>query len=87
MTAFQQEIDGLEALERSMTSNLTTMRARREADVFSQTLNGRMLNGATAIFGVYCIYRMLVVRCSLFCPKLALHFSSRPYHDADMQAD
>lgn len=48
-----------------MARSLTGMRTRRERDVFAGTFRGRLLNGTTALFGIYCVYRVVIVRRSL----------------------
>lgn len=60
----RQEIAGMEALEKQISSSVNAMRARLQQDAYERTFRGRFINGATAVFGVYCIYRVIVVRFS-----------------------
>jgi len=61
-SALRQEIGGLEALETQMSQSLSAMRARCDKEKFSRSLRGRALHSVTFIFGIYCTYRVVVVR-------------------------
>lgn len=61
-SALRQEIEGLEALEAQMSQSLSAMRARLDRERSSGTLRGRVLHSATSVFGIYCTYRVIVVR-------------------------
>lgn len=62
-----------------MVRSVAGMRARQERDVYSRTVRGRMLNSATALFGVYCIYRVVIVSAFSLAPSLGSESTASYY--------
>ncbi|KNZ76649.1 Golgi pH regulator, partial [Termitomyces sp. J132] len=54
-----QELRGLEALEYHMSTNVESLRVRKQAAIYSRTLRGRIINFGGLFFAIYCIVRIL----------------------------
>lgn len=61
----QLELSGVEALERQMTADLTSMKQRKAYSEYSRTLPGILLNCANWSLSVYCIYRLFMACVNL----------------------
>ncbi|KAH9819660.1 Abscisic acid G-protein coupled receptor-domain-containing protein [Melampsora americana] len=61
----QLELSGVEALERQMTADLTSMKQRKAFAEYSRTLPGILLNCANWTLSVYCIYRLFMACVNL----------------------
>lgn len=57
-----QEVTGLEALEYQMSRNLSALKAQKREAEYSRTFTGRLINWGGALFAVYCLYRIVIVR-------------------------
>ncbi|KAI9759242.1 MAG: hypothetical protein M1835_000409 [Candelina submexicana] len=56
--ALQLEISGLETMRTSLSSSLSLLQQRRQAQQRSTTMAGRLLNMSSYIFSLYCVYRI-----------------------------
>ncbi|KAF8315014.1 hypothetical protein DL93DRAFT_2167049 [Clavulina sp. PMI_390] len=68
LSGLRQEIEGLEALEQQMSRSVVAMKARRDQEAFAATFSGRMLTASMALFGIYCVYRLIIASINLLLP-------------------
>ncbi|KAG6816018.1 hypothetical protein H0H93_008684, partial [Arthromyces matolae] len=65
-----QELRGLEALEYHMSSNVESLKARRQAAIYSRTLRGRIFNFGGLLFAFFCITRIFSCIINVLDPSL-----------------
>lgn len=54
----QLEIQGLETMRNTLQNSLSVLQNRRQMQLRSHTVHGRLLNLASFIFSIYCFYRI-----------------------------